>query len=266
VFAPPSALTVGNRYVLVAGVTQERFDETQMSQIVYSADEGAVALPAPIVLPISTMTSVVPCTPAITGIGAESGIGRQVEGAPYAEDYECMLVTADQVKCTSANVPAGGFFDVAGPYFAYSDTINVDDDGVREFLPVLGNLLNVTGVLHFSFGAFRIQPRDDNDIVLIAAGVSPTAAKSVSFALAANPSRTPRVEYSIPRADDVELSVFDVSGRKIQTLARGNQPAGAHFEIWDGRDSRGKVSGAGVYFYRLRVGSESFEIRGVKLN
>jgi hypothetical protein len=264
VFAPPSELTVGNQYVLVASLTQERFDETQMSQIIYLADEGPTTIPATLTIPIATMTSVAPCGP----IAAESSVGQQVEGALYGEDYECMLVKAAQAKVVTetGQAPAGGFFDIAGPYFAYTDTINVDDDGSQTYEPIQGNLLDVTGILHFSFGEFRLQPRDDNDIVLVASGVTGGTTRGIALALANNPSRSPRVEFSLGRDANVDLSVFDVSGRKVQTIVRGAYTAGAHTEAWNGLDARGKAAEAGVYFYRLTVDGETYEVRGVKLN
>ena len=49
----------------------------------------------------------------------------------------------------------------------------------------------------------------------------------------------------------VELSVFDLAGRRIATLARGPLPAGSHNARWDGSDAQGVRAPSGVYFARL---------------
>jgi len=51
----------------------------------------------------------------------------------------------------------------------------------------------------------------------------------------------------------VELAVFDVSGRRIATLAAGHRAAGRHEAVWQGRDDDGRAVPSGVYLARLRV-------------
>ena len=79
----------------------------------------------------------------------------------------------------------------------------------------------------------------------------------------ANPSTgVGTVAWSIPRVHvgaAYELSLFDVAGRKVSTLARGVVSPGrftreASLGVGDGR-----VLPSGVFFLRLKVGSE---IRG----
>jgi len=52
-------------------------------------------------------------------------------------------------------------------------------------------------------------------------------------------------------ASRVEVAVFDLSGRRVATLADGEQASGVHSVTWDGRDSAGRDVAAGVYFARL---------------
>lgn len=52
----------------------------------------------------------------------------------------------------------------------------------------------------------------------------------------------------------VSLEVFDVIGRKITTLVKGELLPGEHEFRWDGRDEAGRQVGSGVYIYRLRAG------------
>jgi flagellar hook assembly protein FlgD len=46
-----------------------------------------------------------------------------------------------------------------------------------------------------------------------------------------------------------------VAGRLVRTLVNEPQESGIHEVTWDGRTDSGAASNAGVYFYRLEVGS-----------
>jgi flagellar hook assembly protein FlgD len=70
-----------------------------------------------------------------------------------------------------------------------------------------------------------------------------------------NPTTT--IEYSVPSRTQVELSIFNVHGRRIRRLASGVRGAGRYTVSWDGRDGAGDRVAAGVYFYRLVAGAES---------
>jgi len=66
-----------------------------------------------------------------------------------------------------------------------------------------------------------------------------------------NPRTTLRFE--LIAGATVELAVFDVSGRRIATLASGHRAAGRHEAVWQGRDDDGRPVPSGVYLARLRV-------------
>jgi FG-GAP repeat/FlgD Ig-like domain len=52
------------------------------------------------------------------------------------------------------------------------------------------------------------------------------------------------------------VSVFDVAGRLVRTVANGQYPAGYQSAIWDGRDTRGRTVAAGLYFLRAESARE----------
>jgi hypothetical protein len=60
----------------------------------------------------------------------------------------------------------------------------------------------------------------------------------------------------LPRAGHVQVDVLDVSGRVVQTLRRGDTPAGMLRMSWNGRDASGRAAPAGVYFARARLDAE----------
>ena len=73
------------------------------------------------------------------------------------------------------------------------------------------------------------------------------------------------LRFGLAREGDVQLELFDVSGRSVRTLAAGKVAAGEHTLTWDGRDRQGHDVKAGVYFVRLRTPSRTFHSRVVSL-
>ena len=61
---------------------------------------------------------------------------------------------------------------------------------------------------------------------------------------------------SLPRESTIELTIHDVAGRVVATLARGRFAAGVRSFAWDGAGARG-----GVYFARLSVDGKVFSQR-----
>ena len=68
-----------------------------------------------------------------------------------------------------------------------------------------------------------------------------------------NPSTT--IGFSVSQSGSALLEIYDLTGRHVRTLLSGDVAAGNHSVQWDGRDERGSSVGSGVYFYRLRLGS-----------
>ena len=67
------------------------------------------------------------------------------------------------------------------------------------------------------------------------------------------------VEYTVlklAQAGTVEVAVFDISGRRVQQLYRGQDRSGRYSRLWDGRDADGRVVGPGLYVYRVRVAAD----------
>jgi hypothetical protein len=61
------------------------------------------------------------------------------------------------------------------------------------------------------------------------------------------------ISYSLGRASNVNLAVYDVSGRLVSTLVSGRVGAGEHKVAWSGTDSRGRRVAPGIYVYRLET-------------
>jgi hypothetical protein len=65
-----------------------------------------------------------------------------------------------------------------------------------------------------------------------------------------------RISFNLPRAAQVEMSVYDVRGREITRLADEKMDAGKHDLTWDGSDARGHRVASGIYYYRLIADAE----------
>jgi hypothetical protein len=61
------------------------------------------------------------------------------------------------------------------------------------------------------------------------------------------------IEYQLPRASEVEISIFNLQGQKVATLVKGHQTAGAHKIIWNGTEESGQRVASGVYLYQLKA-------------
>jgi len=66
-----------------------------------------------------------------------------------------------------------------------------------------------------------------------------------------------RIEYSISKACQVRLEIFNTLGQKIRILVDEYQSVGKKGVIWDGRNENGNEVASGVYFYRLTAGDFS---------
>jgi hypothetical protein len=64
-----------------------------------------------------------------------------------------------------------------------------------------------------------------------------------------NPHTAIRFEIRAPQV--VRLDVFDAGGARVARLVDEPRAAGVHVVLWDGRDARGELLPAGVYFHRV---------------
>ncbi|MBD3336665.1 MAG: hypothetical protein GF355_14225 [Candidatus Eisenbacteria bacterium] len=66
---------------------------------------------------------------------------------------------------------------------------------------------------------------------------------------------TTQIGFSLDRPGSIDLSVLDVTGRRIATLYRGELGAGDHRVAWNGRTSSGVPAAGGHYWYVLHTAS-----------
>jgi len=66
-----------------------------------------------------------------------------------------------------------------------------------------------------------------------------------------NPQTT--IEYYLPKSSWVNLTIYNVLGRKIKVLVNDFQTKGKKSITWDGKDQKGRMVATGIYFYRLET-------------
>ncbi len=242
VYDPSANFNVGDS-VVVSGFVNEYYGMTEIISVDYAVRfKTGVAINGPdVVTPDMVKT-----------------------GSPTAEAYEGVLIRVDSVEVfTIRNAYGEWYVGTDG------DSLLVGDYAPYTYQPGVGSILNVTGLLRYSYGDFKIEPRDDADIEVISpctAGVRPKDSALALYGNCPNPfTSTTTIRFSLPEASEVRLTIFDTSGRVIRVVHEGSLSAGEHRIVWDGRDSNGKTVSPGIYFVRLTVGSRNLQTKIVHL-
>ncbi len=78
-----------------------------------------------------------------------------------------------------------------------------------------------------------------------------------------NPTTT--LQYALPQAADVALTVYNVLGQPVRTLVAERQAAGRYAVEWDATNDQGHRLSSGLYFYRLQAGGDFLEVKKMLL-
>ena len=65
---------------------------------------------------------------------------------------------------------------------------------------------------------------------------------------------TTKITYAVPFDGKVEIKIYDIMGREVATLVRGDHMAGYYTIEWDGRNHYGLPVSSGMYIYRMMSG------------
>ncbi len=118
-----------------------------------------------------------------------------------------------------------------------SGIADIDNDGNDEILSIQNNSLKIYGLQE----ATAIDGK----------GIVPTKfSLSQNYPNPFNAQTT--ISYYLPSESEVTIDIFDILGRKIETLVTGSLPAGQHSIIWNA-----DKASSGMYFYRIETGSYS---------
>jgi predicted outer membrane repeat protein len=181
-----------------------------------------------------------------------SGEARRVQSVALNLSYESEVAS---VKSVTSTVPDG-----------WMTNKNAKDDGsltvgLAGASPVEGGRTIAEVRLSLSGGAddlspegsYRLNGSDTQSLNGTSAPSTPS-----EFSLEGNypnpVQRSTTIEYQLAESAPVRITVYDMLGRRIQTLVDTRQEAGTHSVKWNrGGTSRGRVA-SGTYFYRIEAG------------
>lgn len=109
--------------------------------------------------------------------------------------------------------------------------------------------------------ASNVFDADDDDLELGGSTLASGAAAVIGTPRTDPLSGTVRMGWTLQRSETVELTIMDITGRRVRHLARGVYAAGTHDFAWDGRDDDGRAVRSGAYFVAGRVGEERMSQR-----
>ena len=171
---------------------------------------------------------------------------------------------------------------------ATSDSVVLSDDngfstGEKWFTLSKGNKLKSTSgdiSLVVSGGPFNINAKDSINVAFVIAAattfdslraailqsktkyLSLTAADKNqnkvpdSFALFQNYPNpfnpTTAISFQLPASSNVQIKIYDILGREVNTLIDEQKAAGKYNVIWNGTDHYGNKVSSGVYMYRIQ--------------
>ena len=218
----------------------------------------------------------------VTGIGGptvtKGGAGTPFDPLPtgsdgvgvddtIAEEQESMLSSFDDpvITATNADDPIGPF----GEFNISTDggTSNFRVDDASSAISYAGNdpgtvysagqrLDFVQGFVSFTFGNYKLMPRDSSDIGMVINTAVEDDVVPGTFALEQNypnpfnPVTT--IEYTVPATGLIRLEVFDLLGRSVAVLVNGEQAVGVYAVQFDASQLA-----SGLYFYRVSAGTQT---------
>jgi len=113
-------------------------------------------------------------------------------------------------------------------------------------------------VQHRNTYEYRLADVDYNGIITYHAKRK-VFVESADFSVTAfpnpfNPNTT--IRYSVTSSSTTNITIYDITGKRITTLINKYQPSGWHEIQWNGTNQNGKEVPGGVYLSRITVGNE----------
>ncbi len=208
-----------------------------------------------------------------TGILALDGI----DGEPISDGLTLQISGGDgannQVRPSEVGVVRNGAF--ANPTFYYESTERVAAVSSVWF-PSAPDSTHSSRVTYFAFGFEGINSQTDRNTVMQrviewlesssvaigeggdTAGLGPVLPGAMvlhqNYPNPFNPSTS--IAFRLKAPARVNLSIYDLRGRRVISLIDKSLPVGEHRVVWDGKNENGEKVGSGSYFYRLHANDE----------
>lgn len=210
----------------------------------------------------------------VKGIGAQPPVEYVKSGdlrwPPTAEQWGNVMVQIGQ----SVVVEHGSMISNDGGIKVDDGTgeiwIDHDSDSIWNYwtdygFPPIGTTVDsVRGWVYHHYGdysdstAYKLAPLYVPDIAISGLGVADQFVVPSEYALYHNYPNPfnpeTQITFKLGSSENVRLVIYDILGRQVRTLTRGQYDAGLHSVTWDGRNNVGKQVSSGVYVYRIKAG------------
>jgi sugar lactone lactonase YvrE len=133
--------------------------------------------------------------------------------------------------------------------------VPADQFDIGNFYSPRGLAFNKAGtkayVIDFNTGMHQYKLKDAQSAVGQPKVIPDGFVLSQNYPNPFNP--TTNFSYSVPKASDVKIVVYDLFGREIKTLVNETKVAGTYSITWNGRDNNNRQVATGVYFYKMKA-------------
>jgi hypothetical protein len=126
--------------------------------------------------------------------------------------------TGRPFSMTSADFDADGDIDIAGVICGYDEVVVLWNDDISKVEPYIE-------LIPLQFKLYLNYPNPFNALTTI--------------------------RYDLSAPSDVTIDIYDLIGRKVETLCSGLKPAGRHQVTWNAEDCS-----SGIYFYKIQAGEQ----------
>jgi hypothetical protein len=241
-----STLVIGDK-VRVSGLVVEYYGQTQITGWVNQAVEPSFSieklssgndLPAPTVASADDMKS-----------EAYESCFMRIENVVVAEDGEPTEETHYEWYVEDQE---GGEQQIDDNFF-YLDSVEppIEIHEGDEFAAI-------QGILDYSWDIYGLSPRVPEDIIAEVSNDDDIYAPVANAELHDNYPNpfnpTTNLKFSLKEAANVELTIYNVKGEKVKTVANGDFASGSHSIEWNGKDNNNKNVSSGVYYFKMRSG------------
>jgi len=185
---------------------------------------------------------------SITIMNTESSVDGYGTVKLKAGDFSCLRLKDETEEITQTLVEGQILFSDTTSSISYSWI------GKESFLLAEIESQNGETDPNFSQAAFvQLTTSLDAPNALIDDGLVSIPENLVLYANYPNPfNPSTTIRFDVPEAGIVNLTIYDLNGRRITTLVDENMAAGSHQVSWNGHDASGISVASGVYIYRLQ--------------
>ncbi|MDY6914761.1 MAG: FlgD immunoglobulin-like domain containing protein [Candidatus Cloacimonadota bacterium] len=164
------------------------------------------------------------------------------------EAYESVMVKVENLTVTNPDLGYGEWEIDDG-----SGACVVGSLGEYTYEPIQDDQIGaITGIVDYSYGAYKLEPRNDDDIDFGSNNSDvtlPKISKVNNYPNPFNPQTT--IRFQTNQNTNVKVTIYNLKGEKVTTLQNGYLSAGNHNIVWDGRNRMGKDVTSGIYFYKI---------------